>query len=219
MREERIGLFGGTFNPLHSGHLKAAEVVLKRFSLGKILFIPSYIPPHKDSVGVVSPSHRLNMVEVALRPFPRFVSSSIEIEAKGKSYSILTLNKMKKHYPESLIFFILGVDAFLEIETWKDHELVLEQCFFIVTDRPGYHLEEAKGILNGKLREKMYGIKKNEIVQEKMLDFYGIFLLSIPALDVSSTEIRKRIKNGDSIKGMVPFEVEAYIRKNYLYRL
>jgi nicotinate-nucleotide adenylyltransferase len=218
MKKERIGLFGGTFNPVHSGHLKAAEIVQKRILLDKILFIPSYLPPHKDTAEVASPSHRLKMVEIALCGFSRFIPSSIEIDAKEKSYSIITISRIKKLYPKSWIFFILGVDAFLEIDTWKDHERLLEQCFFIVISRPGYLLDKANKILEGKYKEKMYELSKSESVKDELLLSFRVLLLPLDALDIASTEIRGRIKQGDSIKGMVSEEVEIYIRKNRLYK-
>jgi nicotinate-nucleotide adenylyltransferase len=219
MKKERIGLFGGTFNPVHSGHLKAAEAVQKRFLLDKILFIPSYIPPHKDTAEIASPSHRLKMVEIALRDFSHFIPCSIEIEAEEKSYSIITINRIKKLYPKSWIFFILGVDGFLEVDTWKDYEQLLEQCFFVVMSRPGYLLDDAKKILEGKYGEKMYKLAKSEVIKDEMLVSFRIFLLPIDALDIASTEIRGIIKRGDSIKDMVLERVEDYMRENRLYKV
>jgi len=218
MKKERIGLFGGTFNPVHSGHLKAAEDVQKRFLLDKILFIPSYIPPHKDTADIASPSHRLKMVEIALRGFSHFIPCSIEIDAEEKSYSIITINRIKKLYPKSWIFFILGIDGFLEVDTWKDYEQLLEQCFFVVISRPGYLLDEAKKTLEGKYREKMCKLSKSEVIKDEMLLSFRIFLLPIDALDIASTEIRGIIKRGDSIKDMVSKRVEDYIRENRLYK-
>ncbi len=172
MKKNRIGILGGTFNPIHVGHLKAAEDVQRKFLLIKILFIPSYIPPHKESSDIASPCHRMKMVELALTPYPQFIPSALEIETKGKSYSIFTLQKVKKLYPEAFIFFILGIDAFLEIDTWKDYQKVLEQCFFIVISRPGYKLEEAKGILGGKYRSRMFEISgSGEPKEEAFLSF------------------------------------------------
>lgn len=219
MKKERIGLFGGTFNPVHSGHIRAAGIVQRRFLLDRILFIPSYIPPHKHTAEIASPFHRLKMVEIALRAFSHFVPCSIEIDAKGKSYSIITINRIKKLYPKSLIFFILGIDSFLEVDTWKDYEQLLEQCFFVVISRPGFRLSEAKKILDGKYREKMYKFSKSEVIKDEKLFSFRIFLLPIDALDVASTEIRGRIKREDSIKGMVSEDVEAYIRKKRLYKI
>jgi nicotinate-nucleotide adenylyltransferase len=220
MKKMRIGLFGGTFNPIHLGHLRAAEIVQKRFLLDKVLFIPSYTPPHKNSVEIAPPFARLEMVKIACSSYPQFLPSSVEIEAKGKSYSILTVNKIEKMFPEAWIFFILGVDSFLEIETWREYEELLQLCFFIVVSRPGYRLEEAKEI-TGKYRERMYEIPESgesSEIRESLLSSFQIFLLPISALDIASTEIRNRAKKGSSLKRMVPDAVEAYIKENRLYK-
>lgn len=196
MEKKRIGLFGGTFNPIHCGHVKAAESVQNIFSFDRILFIPSYLPPHKESMDVASAAHRLKMVELALASFDRFFPSSVEIDARGTSYSILTLNKIKEMFPQTEAFFLLGIDAFLEIETWKDYEDVLEQCSFVVMSRPGFRLSEAKDILTEK---------------------YKIYLLSINTLDISSSEVRERIRKNQPIEGLVPENVENYIKEKRLY--
>jgi nicotinate-nucleotide adenylyltransferase len=219
MKKKRVGLFGGTFNPVHLGHLRAAEIVREKFCLDEVLFIPSYIPPHKDTSDVVSPSHRLKMVELTLRSSSHFVPSSIEIDAKGKSYSIITLNRIKKLYPEALIFFILGIDAFLEIDTWKDYEHVLKRCFFVVISRPGYDSYEAKKKLKGKYLKKMYEFSRSESLTDKLLSTFIIFFLPIDAVNVASTDIRDRIRRSDSIEAMVSVEVEAYIKENKLYQI
>lgn len=219
MKKERIGLFGGTFNPIHLGHLKAAEIVQRRLLLDKILFIPSYIPPHKESAEIASPFHRLKMVELALASCPQFVPSSLEIEAKGKSYSVITISKIKELYPNAWIFFILGIDSFLEIDTWKDYKKVLEQCFFVVISRPGYEFKEIEKILKEEYRERMVKLSESEETEEEMLSSFKIFLLPIDTLDVASTTIRKRIKKSHSIKELVSEAVEDYIRKHRLYQL
>lgn len=218
MKEERIGLFGGTFNPIHSGHLRAAEIVQKRLNLEKILFIPSYIPPHKDSEEIASPADRLKMVELALHSHPHFIPSSIEVDAEERSYSIITLGKIKKLYPNARIFFILGIDAFLEIDTWKNHEQVLEQCFFVVISRPGFRLEDAEAVVLSISREIMCVLPESENVNEDMLRTRRIFLVPIDALDIASTRIREKIKRGESIQKMVPEEVDTYIQRNNLYQ-
>lgn len=215
---ERIGILGGTFNPIHMGHLKVADTVQRSFYLSKILFVPSYIPPHKESLGIAAPSDRMKMVELALASSPRFIPSSIEIRAKGKSYSILTLKKLKKLYPQASIFFILGIDAFLEIDTWKEYREVLQQCFFVIVSRPGYRLEDARSVLEENYRERMIEISESERVREDMLQAYRLFLLSMNSVDVASTEIREKIRSGESVRGMVPQAVEKYILEKRLYR-
>ena len=214
---ERIGILGGTFNPIHMGHLKVAETVLRSFNLNKILFIPSYIPPHKGPSEIASASYRLKMVELALATYSQFIPSSIEIKAKGKSYSILTLKKLKKLCPQALIFFILGIDAFLEIDTWKEYRRVLEQCFFIIVSRPGYRLEDAKNVLEEDYRERIAKVSEQERVREDMIQAYRLFLLSMNSLDITSTEIREKIRRGESVRGLVPEAVEKYISERHLY--
>lgn len=216
--KKRIGVFGGTFNPIHLGHVKACLEVQEVFALDKILFIPSYIPPHKGSSDIAAPSDRMEMVELAVADYPQFIPSPMEIKAKGKSYSILTLSKLKTHYPNAWIFFILGVDAFLEIDSWRDYEKVLEQCHFIVISRPGYRLEDAEYVLGGKYKKWIHQVSAQEEISEELFERHKIFLLPISALDLSSHELRKRIKNRKSITGCVAESVKAYIIKNKLYQ-
>ena len=218
MKKERIGIFGGTFNPIHRGHVKAALEVQKIFLMDRIMLIPSYIPPHKGVPDIVHPSHRFHMVELAVAPYPQIVPSSIEIDAKGKSYSILTLAKLKKRYPNSSMFFILGVDAFLEIDTWRDHEKVLEQCHFIVISRPGYDLEDAKKVLGGEYSERVIQDFDSLKLEKVVLQSFKIFLLSIPALNIASKDIRRKVKMRESIADLVADPVEKYISSNKLYQ-
>lgn len=215
--QEKIGLFGGTFNPIHSGHIKAAEVVQEIFTLDKVLLIPSFIPPHKESEQIVSPEQRFKMVELAVENSAYFVASPIEIEEKGTSYSILTLQKIRTIYREALFFFILGIDAFLEIDTWKNHDRVLEQCKFVVISRKGYNLEDAKNVLDRKYVSKVFDLSGTEKIRETLNFSYKIFLLSFDALDVASTDIRERRKKNKSIAHMVPKPVADYIFENKLY--
>lgn len=218
MKKERIGVFGGTFNPIHKGHVKAALEVQKIFLLDRVLLIPSYIPPHKGIPDIAPPFDRLQMVERAVASYPQFIPSPVEIEARGKSYSILTLAKLKKLYPDALMFFILGVDAFLEMDTWRDYEKLLGQCHFIVISRPGYDLRDAKKILGGKYTKRMIQVSDSAKLDKMMHQGCKIFLLSIPALDIASKDIRIKVKKGKSIAGLVVESVEEYIRINKLYQ-
>lgn len=218
MITEKIGIFGGTFNPIHEGHIKAIIEVQKIFALDRVLLIPSYIPPHKETPDIAPPLSRLHMVKLAVAPYPRFIPSAVEIDAKGRSYSILTLQKLKRRYPDALMFFILGVDAFLEINTWRDYEKVLEQCHFIVISRPGYDLQDAKKVLREKYAERIVQVWDPPILDSKKKQDFKIFLLSIPSKDVASKEIRQKVKKGESISGLVAESVEKYIRTNKLYQ-
>ncbi len=215
--QEKIGLFGGTFNPIHCGHIKAAKVVQEIFTLDKVLFIPSFIPPHKESQKIVSPDHRLKMVELAVGDTLNFVASSIEIEEKGTSYSIFTLQKIRTIHPDARFFFILGVDTFMEIDTWKNHERVLEHCKFVVISRKGYRLEDAKNVLDRKYVSKIFDLSGTEKIRENLSLSYKIFLLPFDSLDIASTEIRESVRKNKSIAHMVPKPVANYIFEKKLY--
>jgi len=214
----RLGLLGGTFNPIHQGHVQAAQIVRDRFNLDQVWFIPSHIPPHKSSDEVASAEHRMNMVRLAVTGSPGFIPSSIEIEDEGTSYSILTLGKIKKLFPSAQLFFILGVDAFLEIDTWRDYKQVMEQCFFIVISRPGYELQKAKEVLEGTYSERMYEVPEDDDLSQAIGFTSQIYLMSIQALDISSSQIRQILSAGGAISQMVPFPVEEYIKEHNLYQ-
>jgi len=218
MDKRRIGLLGGTFNPVHEGHLRAAEEVRQRFGLSRVFFIPSYIPPHKQTTDMASPEDRYAMVELALRSRPEMEASPLEIEAREKSYSIITLNKLKAVFADAWMFFILGIDAFLEIETWKSYREVLEQCRFIVISRPGFRLAAAREALPPEYAEKIRDCGGAGPVEDGLLSRFRIFVVAIDALDISSTDIRGRVKAGRPIHGLVPELVEEYIRRKKLYQ-
>ena len=214
----RMGLFGGTFDPVHCGHLQAAREVRTAFSLDKVLLIPSFTPPHKERAGMVPAADRLRMVELACAGEPGFEASSIEVDAGEKSYSIITLEKIRRIYPLSRVFFILGIDAFLEIDTWRDHERVLEECHFIVMTRPGFRFEDAGRVLGGALRGRIHRVSGAGTIDESLFESPRIFFTPIRAMDVSSTEVRRRIRAGESVRGLVPDPVDEYIRTRHLYR-
>jgi len=215
---ETIGLFGGTFDPIHLGHLRAATEVLRRARLSRILFIPSYLPPHKKAGPVASAAARLRMVELACRGQAGFEASSIEVDARGRSYSIQTLRKLRALSPESRLFFILGVDAFLDIGTWRDYHRVLEENFFIVMGRPGFELDRARDVLGGTLRESIGPLVTGAGAARPLPPQTRIFLLPIRALNVSSTAIRERVRRGEGLKGLVAPPVEKYILDHQLYK-
>jgi len=193
MDKTKIGLFGGTFNPVHQGHIKAAECVQQK-------------------------EHRSNMVKLAIADFPRFEFCSVEMEVRGRSYSIYTLKKIKRMFPDKDVFFILGMDAFSEIDTWKDYEKVLQQCCFIVISRPGFRLSDAREGIGGKYEGSICDVSGVQIGRDYKFIPGKIFLFPINALDVASTEIRKRIREGASWGGMVSERVEYYIKENRLYQ-
>jgi len=215
---ETVGLYGGTFDPIHLGHLRAAAEVRRKARLDRILFIPSYLPPHKASGASASAADRLRMVELAVRRRAGFEVSPIEAEARERSYSILTLRKLRALSPGARLFFILGIDAFLDIGTWHQHEKVLEECLFIVTGRPGYDLERARGVLGGSLREATGTLAEAGDLGSAAPPKRRIVLVPIRALDISSTAVRELARRGRPLEGLVPKAVAAYIRERQLYR-
>ncbi|KXG74626.1 putative nicotinate-nucleotide adenylyltransferase [Fervidicola ferrireducens] len=200
---KRIGIMGGTFDPIHFGHLVTAEEARINFELDKVIFVPTGNPPHKKDYEVTEPEHRYLMTALATNSNPFFEVSRIEIERKGYSYTVDTLNQLVEIYgKDTSLFFISGADAVLDILTWKNIKGVLDVCTFIAATRPGYPIK--------KLKDKLEEIKK----------LYGkdVYLLEVTAIAISSTEIRRRVKEGRSIKYLVPEGVEEYILKNGLYR-
>jgi len=215
---ETIGLFGGTFDPIHCGHLRAAAEVRRLTRLDRIVFVPSYIPPHKAPGGAAPAADRLRMVELACRRRAGFEVSPIEVEARGKSYSILTLRKVRRMSPRARVFFIVGVDAFLDIGTWHESEKVLAESLFLVIGRPGFELEGAGEALGGRLRGTVGPLAEAGSLAGPVPPPFRVILVPIRALDVSSTIVRERVRRGASLEGLVPRAVAAYIRAHQLYR-
>ena len=224
----RLGVMGGTFNPIHYGHLAAADEVREAFALDTVIFVPAAAPPHKEMTEIIDPRHRLMMTMLATLSHPCFTVSSVEIERPGTSYTVDTIAQLKHIYPEwRAIYFILGIDAFIEIASWRQPDVLLGSCHTIVTSRPGYNLHE---LVPSPLRQLsvMYPhLTFEPMAGEGPLDSpgfqmrgtsYRIFLREVAGLDISSTDIRQRVKTGRSIHYLLPDSVDAYIRKYQLYR-
>ena len=192
---KRIGIMGGTFDPIHYGHLVTAEAALHKFDLDIVYFVPSGNPPHKRNRRVSPALDRLMLTILATVTNPKFIVSEIEIQRKGFSYTIDTVREFQKMHPEAEIFFITGADAIMEIVSWMDADKLIETCQFIGATRPGYNLNE----------------KMPEYLRRK------VNLIEVPALSISSTDIRNRVKKGEPIHYLLPETVEMYIRKNRLY--
>jgi nicotinate-nucleotide adenylyltransferase len=225
----RLGVLGGTFNPIHYGHLAAANDVWDVFSLDSVIFVPAAIPPHKDLAGIIEPQHRLMMTTLATVSHPHFIVSPMEIERASASYTVDTIVQLKQQYPEPLgIYFILGIDAFIEIASWRQPDVLLANCHTIVISRPGHNLH---GQIQNPLRQ-LSTLYPHLIFDPQMeggqepLDRpayqvrgtpYQIFLQEVAGMDISSTDIRRRVKSGRSLRYLLPDTVDAYIRKYQLY--
>jgi nicotinate-nucleotide adenylyltransferase len=213
----RVGIFGGTFNPIHIGHLRAAEEIRERFDLKRIVFIAAATPPHKAVEGGVSGERRTEMVRLAISGNTRFSVSDIELKRPGKSYSIGTIQFFRKRYGADLdLFFILGMDAFLEIGTWKSFQELFSLCHFIVMTRPGFDKPFSASILPPEIADDFtYDDGEKRFIHE---DGYSVYLREVTFLDISSTKIREEVSKGRSIRYLLPPEVERYIRRRHLYR-
>ena len=188
----KIGILGGTFNPIHTGHLILAEEVREKLALDKVIFVPAYLPPHKDNTEIIPASDRYNMVRLAIKTNRFFSVSDIEIKRDGRSYTIDTLRDFKRIYPRDELYFIIGSDLLKYLNDWKDLSEIIKMVKFIVATRPGYPLEEIPSYIS---------------------------TMAIRAVDISAFEIRACIKKNKSFRYLVPDVVVDYINKKRLYRL
>ncbi|MGO1470576.1 MAG: nicotinate-nucleotide adenylyltransferase [Tissierella sp.] len=198
----KIGIMGGTFNPIHLGHLILSEFIREEALLDKIIFIPTGKPPHKDYSTVVDGFHRKTMTKLSIEDNPYFSLSSMELESEHISYTIDTMMKLKEEYKDDDLFMIIGADSLLQIETWEKYDKLLKETNFIVADRL---VKNSKDLL----REiKRLNIKHNVKIKH----------LQSPIIDISSTKIRNMIKENKSIKYLVKEDVNKYILENNLYK-
>ena len=195
-----LGILGGTFDPIHMGHLRMAEHVFQRMELEQIIFIPAYVPPHKLGQDFAPAAYRYAMTELAVADNPHFIVSDMEIKRTGVSYTIDTIRELHRQYADKELHFIIGADSVAQLHTWHNIEEMLEMTTFVAVWRPGYEgaMEELVRHLGQRARER-------------------VLLLDTPVYDISSTEIRTRIREGRSLAGLVPGSVEKYIFEHGLY--
>ncbi len=240
-----IALFGGTFDPIHRGHLKVARAAAERFKLKEVWFVPADIPPHKQAAPVTSYFHRYSMVSLALAGEPDFLPSLLEApdaEAhveRRPSYSIDTVRRVKAGLRKSdRLYFLIGIDAFRDIAKWYEAEALLKECEFIVAARPGYSLDDVTSSLPKRLRPKNHDVvlwqgtppyRQKRAVERGtrrkqkaagLLELTGVRLHLLPETheDVSATQIRAAMRSRKSLSKLVPDAVAEYIRKEGLYR-
>ena len=191
-----MGLFGGTFNPLHNAHIEVAKTALDQYELSGIVFIPNGIPPHKEQVLGIDKEARFEMVRLAVESIPRFAVSRIEVDREGPSYTIDTIRALKEDYPQG-ICFIVGADRLLKLDTWKEPHELLRSVPFIIAPRSGVSLDLFD----------VSPFREAVIVPLQMQD-----------VDLSSSGLRKRIQRGESIREWVPQPVAEYIEEHKYYR-
>lgn len=198
----KIGIMGGTFNPIHLGHLVLSEYIRDEMGLDKIIFIPTGNPPHKDSSKIISGVHRKAMVELSIEDNSYFTLSDIELERTEKSYTIDTIHELKNMYKDDSLIMIIGADSLMDIERWREPSKLLNAIDIIVADRV---LRDEEDVVE-------------EIARLNLKYSVGIRYFHTPLIEISSTQIRDRSNNGKSIKYLVKKEVYNYILENNLYK-
>jgi nicotinate-nucleotide adenylyltransferase len=213
-----VALFGGTFDPIHSGHLAVARAAEKRFHLDAIYFVPSSRPPHKSKPALTPFVHRYAMVSLACANHPDFQPSLAEAPVDGGAphvfYTVDTVRRYRREHPDDHLFFIVGADQFLEIPTWKNYEVLLDSCDFIIASRPGFRLDALRLVIPPERLGRVKSDDPNTINLRKSV----VHLLTTVSSHISSTEIRVRLDRRQSIHGLVPAPVEEYILGQALYR-
>jgi nicotinate-nucleotide adenylyltransferase len=213
-----VALFGGTFDPIHSGHIVVAQAAQRRFHLDAIYFIASSRPPHKTKPALTPFIHRYAMVALACADHVTFVPSLAEAPVDGAAphvfYTIDTVRRFHREHPDDHLYFIVGADQFLEIVTWKNYEALFDACDFIVVSRPGFRVEALRLVIPPERLGRTPSNDPHKIILRKST----VYLLTAVASHVSSTEVRHRLERRQSIHGLVPARVEEYILRQALYR-
>lgn len=211
---QKIGLFGGTFDPVHIGHLAVGKAVVNQLDLNQLIYIPAPLPPHKQEIDITPFHHRLAMLEIAIAGGDGFSVSPIEAEHQGPSYTIDTIAALRQRFKEEVFFYyVIGLDAFAEICTWKNYQQLLVEVTFVVVDRPSLYEKTCEHVIMSELEgylQESDGCWEHENGSK-------IYRLDMEPVSVSSTIIRGKCHNGHSIEGMVPPAVLLYIQENGLY--
>jgi nicotinate-nucleotide adenylyltransferase len=223
----RIGIYGGTFDPVHNGHLRVAEEVSNAFALDRVFFVPAFTPPHKRKRMISSPFHRMAMLALATADSPKMFISTVELEAPSRPYTIETLERLQTELQPARLFFVMGADSFGDVTSWREYEAILTGYDVIVATRPGsngridfdgpYDGEETGGSLSPQLRSRIVDLRGGARPVEEDLKSSRIYLTDYVSIDVSATGIREAVEQGRSIDDVVPPSVAAYIEKYRLY--
>lgn len=211
----KIGIFGGTFNPPHMGHVNSVQTVFKKLGLDKVYIVPAYESPLKIPTAGPTPEQRLELTKKAFEAWGGpFIIETCEIVRKGKSYSIDTLRHLQARHPNDDLYFIVGIDKLEELERWKNAESLLSEANWIITSRPGFSIpetmDELPSFIRSKTSEFEFGIV--QLNTKKNIQF-----LKLKDHDISSVEVRKNIRTGRPVSNLLPLSVETYIRDNKLY--
>ncbi len=212
----KVGIFGGTFDPVHFGHLRCVEEAREMLRLDHILLIPAADPPHKRARAITAAAHRLAMLRGAIRGHPLFRVSTIEIERPGASFTIDTLRQISARNRDWQLTLVMGIDAFAEIHTWKEYTSLFEIADVAVLARPAVDTRHPRMAVPVAVR----GHFRYDSDHHTLVNRTGkrVYFLSVSALDISATDIRNRVRRGRSIRFLVPTSVERYIEREQLYR-
>jgi nicotinate-nucleotide adenylyltransferase len=216
MGERRIAAFGGTFDPVHNGHLEVVRAVVRNFDIDQLLIIPAYRPPHKGSRAIADGYHRFAMAVLASLDEAQVVVSTVELEAPDRPYTFETVERLRGSFgvgPE--LYFVMGADSFEEINTWREPSRLLSSANLIVVTRPGYNVHASH--LDERSAATIVDLRGREFEAADDLKARRIYVTDYVNTRISSTEIRQRVRGGESIEGMVPPRVADYIRKYELY--
>lgn len=219
MEERRVAAYGGTFDPVHNGHIEVVRAIVRNFHVDQLLIIPANRPPHKTSREIADAYDRYAMAVLASLCEPCVLVSTIEIEAPNKPYTFETIERLQSTFgPGTRFFFVIGADSFEEINTWREAGRLFSSTNFIVVTRPGHEVGSTH--LDERFRTTVVDLRGCEGDPEIQgaLDEYHIYLTDYVNMGVSSSEIRRRVRDGESIEGLVPPPVADYIRKYELYR-
>jgi len=210
----RIGILGGTFNPIHFGHLHIAEEVQQSCALEQVWFLPTSQPPHKQLAAEIPFAQRLAMVNLALSEYPEFSACDIEGRRGGTSYSVETLEQLRRDFPQHQFFFIMGLDSFQDISLWKDYPRLFELAHLIVTARPGFS-GSLQQLLPVAIADRFcYSADSKKLVHNTG---FTLFEVAHTCRDISSTEVRQKLLAGESVADLVPATVIEYLKKHQLY--
>ena len=212
-----VGIFGGTFDPIHLGHLRAAEEVREAQGLDEMRLVPAAVPPHKQRRGVTDAEHRRRMAELAVEGAPGFRVSTLELDRPGPSYTIDTLRTLRAELgPEARLVFTLGYDAFRDFHTWKEHAGIFTLCDVVVVTRPPWPTALTREDIPAAARAAFSAGPDRESFRHR--SGHALRLQAIAGLDISAADIRARVAAGRSIRFLVPSAVESYIAAHGLYR-
>ena len=219
----RLGLLGGSFNPIHRCHLSIALSAQQHLHLDRILFIPTGDPPHKQPGTLATARHRYRMVELAIQDLPEFALTDMEVRRPGKSYSIDTVRAIQQEYgPDTMLFFIIGLDAFLDLPSWKNAETLLATCRFVVFSRPSVSFRALTAIpfFHSIRQDHLAALDADQKMRtdEVLPQRQTLTLLRVPPCDVSASEIRRLVQEGRPLANLLPAPVESYILREGLYR-